>query len=134
VNICDSQKAEHPPEHCTLEPSVVWICRIEGREVRHCQPCDAVWKKQANRIPALKQRCPNCAYQYFDSRIPPERDFHTGTSDGEPLEGPLANAIDRAMLAEGVLADTRKRVLARLASDDDSYISMLLRSASGAAA
>lgn len=56
------------------------------------------------------------------------------TENSQPYTGPLAEAIDRALLAEGVLGDTRKRVLSRLANDSDPYIATLLRSVSGAAA
>lgn len=97
-----------------------------------CGPCDKTWKQTARRTPALIQRCPNCSHEYFRSRAIPERPSgNTGNSKNEPLTGPLADAMSRAMSAEGLAADVRARILSRLANDDDPYISSLLRSLSG---
>jgi hypothetical protein len=50
----------------------------------------------------------------------------------EPITGPLAEAIDRAMHAEGVLAPTRERILRRLAADTDAYVAAVMSRASAA--
>lgn len=114
--------------------NVSWTCRIEGRSVQLCSNCDRAWKQMANKTPALLMRCPHCAPQYFNSRQVSATGHTTGTSDGEVLTGPLADAISRAMLAEGISGDARRRVLARLAADTDPYISQLLRSTASAGA
>lgn len=58
---------------------------------------------------------------------------NTGIASAPPLTGPLADAVERALLAEGISGDARARVLARLANDTDPYIASLLRSVSGVA-
>lgn len=134
MTACSSAREEPRPEDCTGFAAVTWICQVEGREVNLCLPCSQAWKVTARRNPALINRCPNCAPSYYASRQVRDRGPRTGTisPDSRPYTGPLADAIDRAMLAEGILTDVRKRVLSRLAEDEDPYIGMLLRSASGA--
>jgi hypothetical protein len=125
-------KEGYTPEGCRVTAEVSWTCRVEGRSVQLCGVCDQAWKKMANQTPALRQRCPHCAPQYFNSRTISPSGHTTGTSDGEVLTGPLADAITRAMLAEGISGDARRRVLARLVDDTDPYIVQLLRSTASA--
>lgn len=134
MNVCDSAREGDPPKECQMTVNVSWTCIIEGRSVQLCNNCNAAWRRMAQQTPALRMRCPHCAAQYFNSRQISATGHTTGTSDGEVLIGPLADAITRAMLAEGISGDARRRVLARLADDTDPYISQLLRSTASAGA
>jgi hypothetical protein len=59
-----------------------------------------------------------------------ERARYRVTPDDPILQGPLADVLDNAMFVEGVLAPTRRAVLARLyrltEADDSGYVAMLL--------
>jgi hypothetical protein len=132
---CDSVRQGSPPSECQGVAIVRWICHIEGREVRLCAPCDRAWKEMASKTANMKLRCPNCASNYHATRqMNGSGEHRTGPADAEPLTGPLADAFTRALLAEGIPSDARARILARLATDSDPYVSSLLRSVSGAAA
>jgi hypothetical protein len=134
LNSCDSAREGSPPPDCRIKAEVIWICRVEGREVTLCGPCDQAWKRMANITPALQQRCPHCASKYHESRQISPSGHSTGPLGGLPIEGPLAEAINRAMLAEGISGDARRRVLTRMAADSDPYIASLLRSVASAGA
>jgi hypothetical protein len=96
-------------------------CHVEQKETHLCNTHKQFWTEQARLVPALNKRCPNCAHLANTTLSAKDADII-------PLAGPLADAIDRAMHAEGVLVNQRRRVLIRLRQETDPYAGTLLRS------
>jgi hypothetical protein len=103
---------------CTLIPTTRIYCRTEGRSVLSCLPCHQAWRNKvhasASETFRLELRCPCCA-EWHPEGAGPSRTVTEVLH--EPLTGAVAQAIDTAMHAEGLLHDVRIKVLSRLAKD-----------------
>jgi hypothetical protein len=108
-------------EGCERNAAVAFFCRIEGMQVALCRPCDTRWKALARSDAGLANRCPKCASRYIDSRASATAAIQAKNrplpASTEPLQGTLADAIEQAMFAEGLLVNARRRVLQRLSLD-----------------
>jgi hypothetical protein len=102
---------------CLVKPSVRIYCRTEGTSFMVCSHCYAVWQARAGAQPQLlSDRCPGCADSALGTPLladGPARPAHPPVQ----LSGMAAQAINAAMHAEGLLADVRGQVLARLHRD-----------------
>ena len=100
-------------EICTRIPGIRIYCKTEGRSALACPDCLKVWRQRVQTEPfRLSLRCPLCAdWARPISPIP------TPTPTRSALQGDIAQSIDRAMHAEGLLQDIREKVLQRLAKD-----------------
>lgn len=74
---------------------------------------------------ALAMHCPRCAPAFIARRESEVSDPLVNVAS-EPITGPLAEAIDKAMHAEGVLGPTRLAILKRLAADSDAYVAAVM--------
>lgn len=99
---------------CQTDAVQTFLCKVEGIEMAACRPCLTAWRSLAAADPALTPRCPRCA------KIPtrPQLPRLEPVRPQAPLQGIIAMALDKAMFLEGVLTDTRARVLVRLAADE----------------
>ena len=96
---------------CQDTPDVRITCIVEGASLMSCHSCFQVWQKESAANPGFENRCPRCAG--WNPERMPVRAF----TKASPLHGDVAEAIDRAMHAEGLLLDVRHKVLQRLAQD-----------------
>lgn len=97
---------------CTKRAEFSFICKVEGREVRMCGPCNTRWKERATNDPYLLPRCPNCTKGHKPETLP------------RPVEAPsdmlgkyTELAIMEAMRRVGVLVDQRESVIHLLKTD-----------------
>lgn len=98
-------------EGCLGTPSVHLSCPTEGRLARLCGACLGVWRSRAALDPVLQQRCPGCESAWETTK--------SALVVSQPVtppipEGPVAAALQHAMLMEGLLVDDRLRILRRL--------------------
>lgn len=97
---------------CTVKPYLRIYCTVEGVSLLVCSPCFANWQSKVALKPALTGRCPRCENMFAS-----EPSVHKTVQPAVPLPGPVGEAIDAAMHAEGLLRDVRERVLIRLYRD-----------------
>jgi hypothetical protein len=119
---CDVRK-EHMRR---AEPAVRTItCKVEGRQVDLCGNHSSLWIAKVQARPVLASYCPNCVHlvKIQDDKVP--------GADTRPLTGPLADALDNAMMRSGVLIDKRQMTLRFLAENQDPYVGSILRSTAG---
>jgi hypothetical protein len=121
------------PEGCSERAESLIFCKAEGMEMRLCHKHNAAWKAMAGTDPGLQLRCPSCAPSYL-ARREEQAHNHRVTIADDPITGPLADAIDRAMLAEGIYSPVRQAVLRRLAADTDAYVASVLARSAGSLA
>jgi hypothetical protein len=105
------EKCQVGYQGCQKTPDVRITCITEGASLISCHSCFRIWQQQSPEISGGENRCPRCA-DWQPERMP-VRTFVRA----EPLHGTVAEAIDRAMHAEGLLLDIRRKVLERLAGD-----------------
>jgi hypothetical protein len=117
---CDVRSHKRP------EPAVRTImCRVEGSGFDLCKSHDIEWVVRVQHNQGLQGHCPKCAHlvEIQDSKNP--------RHDTQPLGGPLAAALDDAMMRSGVLIDKRQMTLRFLAENTDPYVGSILRSTAG---
>lgn len=101
--------------NCQEIPSNRIYCKTEGRSVLVCNADLKAWRDRVASTTAerhrLELKCPLCADWSPDQRkqLPPQVTI--------TLQGSAAEAIDKAMHAEGLLVDIRQKVLTRLAQE-----------------
>lgn len=110
---------------CMTTAEVHVFCKVEGRDTHFCQAHWGLWTNQVRGDDALAQHCPRCAPAFLARREAQASNPGVHVAS-EPIVGPLAEAIDRAMHAEGVLGPTRLAVLKRLAADTDAYVAAVM--------
>jgi hypothetical protein len=118
-------------EDCRVTAEVHVFCSVEGRDTHFCTVHWGRWSRQVSGDEALSKHCPRCATPFLARREAEARNPNISIAS-EPIRGPLADAIDKAMHAEGVLAPTRRAILLRLAADTDAYVAAVM-ARSGAA-
>jgi len=112
-------------------PAVVHVfCKVEGRDTHFCQGHWSLWSRTVSGDELLAQHCPRCAPAYLARREAQAASTAISVAD-EPITGPLAEAIARAMHAEGILEPVRLRVLRRLAADTDAYVAAVMSRSAG---
>jgi len=106
-------------EICTRIPGTRIYCKTEGRSLLACPECLKAWRAQVTRSPSeqsrLSLRCPKCADWAPEKKQKKQKPRPPASQSA--LKGDVADAINRAMHAEGLLQDVRERVLQRLARD-----------------
>lgn len=112
-------------ENCRYRAAVNLFCKVEGTDVFMCEAHHREWTSRVVQDPGLVHRCPRCAPSYEAKRNAQAYNPVITIAD-DPITGPLADAIDRAMNQEGVLKPARDRVLRRLAADTDAYVAAVL--------
>lgn len=110
---------------CKEDSVYSFLCKVEGTDTRLCKRHLDEWRRTVQQDTSLAQNCPKCAPAALQRRQFQASSPSVAIAD-EPLTGPLAIAIESAMLREGVDVLTRRRVLMRLAADQDVYVSSLL--------
>ena len=126
-NLPQCQTQENP--WCTRRAQHTFICKVEGREVRMCSPCETHWKEQARNDPYLLLRCPNCVKNRTPETLP--RPVLTAESMlGEYTEAAMMEAMRRV----GVLADQRANVIKLLKTDLSVWTDSPVRARAGASA
>lgn len=115
----------HNTNGCRNTATIHVFCKVEGRDTHFCQPCWTDWSRYASGDEKLALHCPRCAQAYLARR---ESQAHSTavTIADEPITGPLAEAIDSAMHAAGILKPTRDEVLRRLAANTDAYVAAVM--------
>lgn len=121
----------HYNNGCRFPAEVHMFCKVEGRDTHFCSRHWREWQRSIAGDEPLSQHCPRCAPAFIARREAQASAPNIKVAD-EPITGPLAEAIDRAMHAEGVLAPTRERILRRLAADTDAYVAAVMSRASAA--
>ncbi|HLY73658.1 MAG TPA: hypothetical protein VKU80_06025 [Planctomycetota bacterium] len=111
--------------HCREKATVNTACKVEGTEIHLCQRHWSEWSLKSRDDDRLKAHCPRCGPTYLARREQQANDSSVVIAD-EPITGPLADAIDKAMHSEGILAPTRQRILRRLAADTDAYVAAVM--------
>lgn len=106
-------------------------CRVEGTAIHFCQGCWGDWMRTAAGDENLQAHCPRCAPAYIERRNAQAFNNSIVIAE-EPIIGPLADAINHAMHAEGILEPTRLRILRRLAADTDAYVAAVMSKSAGA--
>jgi len=106
------------------------FCYVEGRDTHFCRSHWNEWSQTVRGDELLAKHCPRCAPAYLARREAQAHSNNTVIAD-EPITGPLAEAIDRAMHAEGILEPVRQRIMRRLAADTDSYVAAVMARQSG---
>ncbi len=107
---------------CLTNAHTSWTCKVEGIQISACESCWVTWRGLVATDPSLQNRCPKCVKAL--TRVPAALRIAAGKggtsvpSATEPLRGVIADAIDTAMHKEGVLADVRRKVLLRLATEE----------------
>lgn len=118
--LCDTLGREDYPG-CERKAVIALSCHVEGRQYALCRPCDATWKKKASGNAGVSLRCPLCVHIFLATEagapVPQAPARQDPMVHSAPLRGPLADVVDYAMYAEGLLIDVRGRVLRRMASD-----------------
>src|ERR1700691_3728804 len=92
---CDLRSSHRRPERAQHQI----MCKVEGKSLDLCANHHSIWVAQVRMRTELQGHCPNCAHlvEITASKIP--------KPDTQPLTGPLAEALDNAMLRSGVLVD-----------------------------
>jgi hypothetical protein len=116
---------------CSDTASVSVLCKVEGTEFHACARHWSEWTRSAVNDSLLSAHCPRCAPAYIARRESQASNTAVTVAD-EPITGPLADAIDNAMHAEGVLAPERARILRRLAANTDAYVAAVMSRQNGA--
>lgn len=112
-------------DNCRTNATLTLFCKVEGTDVYLCVAHHREWSARVQADSGLSHRCPRCAPAYEAKREAQAFQPHITIAD-DPITGPLADAIDRAMNLEGVLKPTRDRVLRRLGADTDAYVAAVL--------
>ena len=112
-------------ESCHARAATNLFCKVEGVDIFMCQFHQREWTSRVAADPGLQQRCPRCAPAYEAKRNAQAFNPVVTIAD-DPITGPLADAIERAMNQEGVLKPIRDRILRRLAADTDAYVAAVL--------
>lgn len=120
-------------DHCRDNSTVHTSCRVEGTEIHLCSVHWNNWSRLVHDDERLKNHCPRCVNAYL-VRLESQAYSPAVTIADEPITGPLAEAIDRALLASGILAPTRTEILRRLAADTDAYVAAVMSRQAGAMA
>jgi hypothetical protein len=115
---------------CKRDATIHVFCKVEGRDTHFCQPCWAEWSRSAAGDEKLALHCPRCAAAYVARRAATAAHAAITLAD-EPITGPLADAIDHAMHAAGILKPTRDEVLRRLAANNDAYVASVMSRQAG---
>lgn len=110
---------------CRREAAVHVFCKVEGRDTHYCQICWSEWARTVAGDEKLALHCPRCAAAYMARRAAQAAHAAISVAD-EPITGPLAEAIDQAMHAAGILKPTRDEVLRRLAANTDAYVASVM--------
>jgi hypothetical protein len=119
---CDTPK-------CKQKAVRIHQCSVEQSEFAFCEGHNKDWVlKTRGTQQALM--CPRCLPAYLARQGNGDALNRPVVQLPPPIIGPLALAIEDAMMREGVLGHTRQRVLQRLAACDDSYVSAIFRSTS----
>jgi hypothetical protein len=118
-------------EHCRIQAMVHVFCQVEGRDTHFCRDHWQAWSLSVRGDDVLAKHCPRCAPAYLARRESQATSVDVTVAD-EPIVGPLADAIERAMHAEGILEPVRMRVLRRLAADTDAYVAAVMSRQNGA--
>jgi hypothetical protein len=103
---------------CLFAAVVSWICKVEGIQISGCRKCYEDWRARAAHSPELAMRCPRCERQAPKRAAATEAAPSRKVAHTPPLGGIIAEALDSAMFREGILIDTRLRVMRRLAAED----------------
>jgi hypothetical protein len=106
-------------------------CKVEGTAIHFCAKHWQEWMSRAAGDANLQAHCPRCAPAYIDRRNAQAFNNSIVIAE-EPITGPLADSIDHAMHAEGILEPTRLRILRRLAADTDAYVAAVMSKSAGA--
>lgn len=101
---------------CAGDAVLIMYCQAEGRAVPMCAPCNRAWRERARGDSGLAARCPLCAPSWLATQSSPAVAAVPAPA-GTMLSGPVADLLDAAMKAEGLLVDVRQRVLLRLGSE-----------------
>lgn len=112
-------------DRCREKSVVHSSCKVEGTEIHLCQRHWDNWMRVIAGDESLKTHCPRCVTAYVARREMQAMNPAVAVAD-EPITGPLADAIDNAMHAEGILAPTRRAILRRLAADNDAYVAAVM--------
>jgi hypothetical protein len=112
-------------DNCSIRAAVTLFCKVEGVDIFMCPAHHREWTTRVSADVGLQQRCPRCAPAYEARRYAQAYNPVVTIAD-DPITGPLADAIDRAMNQEGVLLPVRQRILRRLAADTDAYVAAVL--------
>jgi hypothetical protein len=99
---------------CVRQAAASWICKVEGVQISACRFCWEAWKGRAQTDPSLANRCPRCEIRPVGADRPAAK---IRRRNPEPLTGVIAEALELAMYREGILIDTRKRVMLRLGAE-----------------
>lgn len=110
---------------CRREAVVHVFCKVEGRDTHYCRSCWDDWARRCSGDDKLAMHCPRCAAPYMARRVSQATQAAVSVAD-EPITGPLAEAIDHAMHAAGILKPTRDEVLRRLAANTDAYVASVM--------
>lgn len=110
---------------CQRDAVIHVFCKVEGRDTHFCQTCWSEWSREAAGDEKLALHCPRCAAAYVARRAAQAAHAAITVAD-EPITGPLAEAIDQAMHAAGILKPTRDEVLKRLAANNDAYVASVM--------
>jgi hypothetical protein len=110
---------------CRREAVVHVFCKVEGRDTHYCKICWSEWSRSAAGDEKLALHCPRCSSAYVARRAAQAAHAAITVAD-EPITGPLAEAIDQAMHAAGILKPTRDEVLRRLAANTDAYVASVM--------
>lgn len=112
---------------CGKVATYIHSCTVEGSEFAMCGAHEREWKGKTAGKPQQQMRCPRCLPQFIaQGGGRAESTSQDGMPD--PITGPLAEAINRAMHMEGILEPTRLRVLKRLGGVEDVYVQGIFRS------
>jgi hypothetical protein len=118
---CDVKK-------CRIKAFRIHSCNVEQSEFAFCEQHNKDWVEKT-RGTQQAFRCPRCLPNFLTQQenaanLP----NHALVQLPPPIVGPLAMAIEDAMMREGVLSHNRIKVLQRLAACDDPYVSAIFRS------
>jgi hypothetical protein len=111
----DQEKCQVASDICTTIPSQRFYCKTEGRSILICNNDLKRWRDRVSSTNAerfrLELKCPLCADWTSPTNLRQAR------PERQALQGPLAQTLDKAMHAEGLLIDQRQRILQRLKDD-----------------
>lgn len=110
---------------CKKAAVVHVFCKVEGRDTHFCQDDWQTWSRSVAGDELLAQHCPRCAPAYIARREAQATSAAITVAD-EPITGPLADAIEQAMHAAGILKPQRDEVLRRLAANTDAYVAAVM--------
>jgi hypothetical protein len=119
--------------NCGRTAVVHKFCSVEGRDTHFCTEHYRMWMAETVGDEFIAKHCPRCAPAARMRREAQGHGGHVAIAD-EPITGPLADAVDAAMHAEGILLPVRKQVLRRLAANTDSYVAAVMARQAGSLA